>query len=153
MDGLLDRVCCMLDGVDSEAPIAPGNFRRLTPVSVPEDIPVPERCWSDQDWLRIRHGHKSVDMDDKWNAYVEAQRLFLHRSWTGRGIYEAQFVQAPDGWRISRAIVEGDRSSYRRQDDAYESALLEALIDSVLCDIYDGPGHQRLARVRAERGK
>jgi hypothetical protein len=36
-------------------------------------------------------------------------------------------------------LLRGDRSSYRRQDDEFESALLEALIDGVLLGSYDGP--------------
>jgi hypothetical protein len=77
--------------------------------------------------------------------------LYLHRSWTGRGD-EADFGPVPGGWQITSAVVEGDRSSYRRHDDDYESALLEALIEGKLLGIYDGPGHQRLARARNERG-
>jgi hypothetical protein len=90
-------------------------------------------------------------MDDKWDAYVEGQRLFLHRSWTGKGIYEAQFVREPDGWRISRAVVEGDQSSYRRQGDEYESALLEALIEGNLCGLAPGPGYRRWRAAVAQR--
>ena len=51
------------------------------------------------------------------------------------------------------AVVEGNRGSYRRHEDAYETALLEALIDGKLLGVYDGPGHQLLARIRAELGK
>lgn len=142
----------MLDVVHGESRITRDDLRSLTPVAAPEDIPPPERVWSDEDWYLIRRGHKSADMDDKWHAYVEGQRLYLHRSWTGRGIYEAEFGQVPGGWQITSAVVAGDRGSYRRQDDEYESALLEALIDGKLLGTYDGPGHQRLARARMERG-
>ena len=69
-----------------------------------------------------------------------------------RGIYEAQFAQVPGGWRIIAAVVEGDRSSYRRHDDACDTTLLEAFIDGKLLGRYDGPGHERLARIRAELG-
>jgi len=76
--------------------------------------------------------------------------LYLHRSWTGRGIYEAEFVQVPGGWQIVAAVVEGDRGSYRRHQDDYETALLEALIDGRLLGVFDGPSHERLERIRAE---
>jgi hypothetical protein len=55
-------------------------------------------------------------MDDRWDAYVEADQLFLHRSWTGLGIYEAQFAEADGGWRICEAVVAGDGTTYRRED-------------------------------------
>jgi hypothetical protein len=143
---------CMLDLVHSESPITRDDLRTLKPVAAPEEIPPPERVWPDEDWDLIRRGHKAADMDDKWHAYVEGQRLYLHRSWTGLGIYEAGFGQVPGGWQIITAVVTGDHGSYRRQDDEYESALLEALIDGQLLGTYDGPGHQRLARAHREPG-
>lgn len=87
-------------------------------------------------------------MDDRWHAFTENDRLCLHRSWTGKGIYEAQFVRVRDGWRISRAVVEGDRERYRRHDDAYESAQLELLIDGVLCKVWRGPSYERMRLIR-----
>jgi hypothetical protein len=142
----------MLDAVHSESPIRRDDLRALMPVAAPEEIPPPERVWPDEDWHLIRRGHKAADMDDKWDAYVEGQRLYLHRSWTGLGIYEAEFGRVPGGWRITSAVVAGDCGSYRRQGDEYESALLEALIDGVLLATFDGLGRQRLERVRAEGG-
>ncbi|HEY3734541.1 MAG TPA: hypothetical protein VGL63_11550 [Streptosporangiaceae bacterium] len=91
-------------------------------------------------------------MDDKWHAFVEERMLYLHRSWTGRGIYEAQFAGGASGWRISSAVVAGDRDSYRRGDDEYETALLEAVIESVLLGVHGGPGYTRWERARLDRG-
>jgi len=128
------------------------DFDGLRALIVAEAIPPPGRIWSDADWRVIGQGHKSGDMDDKWHALVVEDRLYLHRSWTGRGIYEAQLVRVPGGWRIVAAVVEGDGSSYRRHDDAYETALLEALTDGKLLGAHDRPSHERLARIRAELG-
>lgn len=36
--------------------------------------------------------------------------------------------------------------------DEYETALLEALIDGKLLGVFNGPGHQRLERIRGELG-
>jgi len=138
--------------MDRQPRITRDDLAGLAPVAVPQSIPAPGRVWTALDWDLIQLGHKSADMDDRWHTYVEGRRLYIHRSWTGLGIYEAEFSPVPDGWQITAAIVEGDRSSYRRQDDDYESALLEALIDGVLLSSYDGPGHQHLARFRNERG-
>lgn len=128
------------------------DFRRLTPVAMAETIPPPDHVWSDEDWRVIEQGHKSADMDDKWNALVEGHRLYLHRSWTGRGMYEAEFAHVPGGWQIVAAAVEGDHASLRRHTDDVETAALEALIDGNLLGVFDGPGHQRLRRIRAELG-
>jgi hypothetical protein len=140
-------------GVMNDAPrLTRDDFRRLAPVAMAQAIPTPDRVWSDEDWRVIERGHKSADMDDKWNALVVGHKLYLHRSWTGRGIYEAEFAHGPGGWQIVSAVVEGDRTSYRRHRDDYETALLEALIDGKLLGVFDGPGHQRLDRIRAELG-
>jgi hypothetical protein len=40
----------------------------------------------------IALGYQPVDMIDKWLAFMEDDRLFLHRSWTGDGIYEVTFA-------------------------------------------------------------
>ena len=52
-----------------------------------EAIPPPERVWTSRDSDLVQSCHKSRDMNDKWNALVERQRLYLYRSWTGMGIY------------------------------------------------------------------
>jgi hypothetical protein len=120
------------------------QFSRLTPAATPEAVPPPPRRWSDAEWATIRRGHRSHDMDDKWLAFVEDDRLFLHRSWTGFGVYEAQFVRGEDGWSISQLLVCGDRSTYRRANDAYEALLVEALIAGLLLGNWDTDAWWRL---------
>ncbi len=128
------------------------DFGRRTPVLVAEPTPAPDRVWSDADWQLIGQGHKSADMGDKRNAFAEGHNLYLHRSWTGRGIYEARFSRAPGGRGITAAVVEGDRSSYRRHDDGYEAALPEVLIDGTLLGVFHEPSYERWARIRADLG-
>jgi hypothetical protein len=92
----------------------------------------------------ISRGHQSRDMDDRWDAYVEADRLFLHRSWTGLGIYEAQFAEADGGWRICEAVVAGDGTTYRREDAERESLRLLWTITGVLLGRWDDDLWQRI---------
>jgi hypothetical protein len=121
-----------------------GEFAKLTPLSLPQVVPPPQRRWSDTEWAVIRRGHRSRDMDDKWHAFVEADRLFLHRSWTGNGIFEAQFARHGDGWSITELLVCGDRSHYRRTSDAHDTLLVEALVDYVLLGNHDTDALTRL---------
>ena len=121
-----------------------GDFARLVPVAAPEAVPSPQRRWSDADWAAICRGHRSRDMDDKWFAFVEDGRLFLHRSWTGRGIYEAQFAHDEDGWFIAELLVSGDRGHYRRASDTYETLFVEAIVDGVLLERWDTDAWARL---------
>jgi hypothetical protein len=140
--------CGILGSVDSESGLARSDFGVLRPMPQPEAIPPPERVWTSHEWDLIRRGHRSQDMDDKWHALVEDQRLYLYRSWTGMGVYEAEFAADASGWRIIRAVVAGDHDSYRRGGDEYESALLEAVIEWILLDVRNGPGHRRWERAR-----
>ena len=46
----------------------------------------------------IAKGYRPMDMNDKWVAFMENDRLFLHRSWTGIGIYEVRFAAKGFSW-------------------------------------------------------
>jgi O-acetyl-ADP-ribose deacetylase (regulator of RNase III) len=136
------------------------TFQGLGPLSEPAAIPAPTRRWSEAEWRRIRLGHRSTEMEDKWDAFVEDHRLFFHRSWTGSGIYEADFV--PDGrdWVVTAARVTGDRDVYARSTDHYETLMLEALIGGVLLgrcpedfqERLDNPTRAKKPRIEAVLG-
>jgi hypothetical protein len=123
----------------------------LRPLPQPQVIPPPERVWTGHEWSLIRRGRQAQGMDERWHAFVEDQRLYLHRSWTGWGVYEAHFAPEASGWRINSAVVAGDHDSYRREGDEHESALLEAVIESVLLGVHGGPGQQRWERACHDR--
>ena len=76
----------------------------------------------------IRRGYVPHIMEEKWFIFMEGNRLFAHRSWTGLGIYEATFAPAEGGYVIESAVVTGDDTRYRRSSDEAESLTLEALI-------------------------
>jgi hypothetical protein len=117
-----------------DAPLDRESFSALTPISSPVAIAPPDWVWSDAEWRQIRLGHRSTDMDDKWNAFVDGTRLFLYRSWTGTGTFEAGFGQGDAGWRIVDAVTESSAPFYRRGDEGVASDLLFLLLESVLLD-------------------
>jgi hypothetical protein len=102
-------------------------------IAIPQPMPLlPGRIWSDDDWQRIQLGYRSRGMDEKWDVFAEDDVVFLHRSWTGRGIFEATFAQADGGgWRIAEAVVERDRARYRSEDDEYDCLMLELVLSSI----------------------
>jgi hypothetical protein len=106
----------------------------VQPISLPRPLPVlPHRVWSDDDWARIQLGYRSRDMDEKWDVFTEGDVVFLHRSWTGRGIFEASLAPADDGGRrITEAVVERDRDRYRGEDDEYDCLMLELMISAIV---------------------
>ncbi|KUL46148.1 hypothetical protein ADL22_10820 [Streptomyces sp. NRRL F-4489] len=94
---------------------------------------VPDRVWSEREWERIQQGYHAQDMDEKWNAFVEGDVLFLHRSWTGRGVYEASFAPIAGGGRkIVSAVVEADTRHYRSPGDEHDQLMLELVISAIV---------------------
>ncbi|HTJ36438.1 MAG TPA: hypothetical protein VL738_24740 [Dactylosporangium sp.] len=110
------------------------SLRRVVSMHAPIPMALlPARVWSDDEWERIRLGYKARDMDEKWNVFVEAQTVFVHRSWTGNGIFEASFSAADDGgWRISAAVVESEPSRYRRSSEQYDRVSLELVLSAIV---------------------
>ncbi|MPY53672.1 hypothetical protein [Streptomyces acidicola] len=117
----------------ADAPLTREAFRRLKPVNRPRAVAqLPDRIWSDEDWDRIRLGYRARDMDEKWNVFAEGDVVFMHRSWTGHGIYEASFASAPGGGRkIASAVVEADRDRYRSMGDEYDRLMLELIVSAI----------------------
>ena len=91
----------------------------------------------------VRRGYVPHIMDEKWFIFMEKNRLFAHRSWTGLGVYEATFVPAEGGYVIESAVVTGDKAEYRRKSDEAESLTLEVLIASYL--LQESPSDEQLA--------
>ncbi len=118
----------------ADAALTRESFRRLNPMSASRPMSrLPDRVWTEEDWDRIRRGYRARDMDEKWNVFVEGDVLFAHRSWTGRGIYEASFAPVAGGGRkIASAVVEADRKRYRSVGEEYDCLMLELVISAIV---------------------
>ncbi|WP_422736272.1 hypothetical protein ACN263_22155 [Micromonospora sp. WMMD729] len=110
------------------------SLRHVLPIVAPMPMAeLPTRTWSDEEWERIKFGYEARDMDEKWNVFVEDQVAFLHRSWTGNGVFEASFSPVGGGgWRISAAMVESDPSRYRRSSDRYDRVMVELVLSAIV---------------------
>ncbi|GHA09695.1 hypothetical protein GCM10010372_06680 [Streptomyces tauricus] len=100
----------------------------VTPLRRPESIPVPRLEWTPGQWQRVRHGVRSLSMEEKWDAYLEGDQLSLHRSWTGHGVFRVTVAEGAGGRRPVAAWVESDPDLYRRGGDESESAFLELFL-------------------------
>ncbi len=116
---------------------------KAEPLTVPQPIPPPSRVWTSDEMDAIRRGYVPSIMDEKWFIFMEGDRLFAHRSWTGLGVYEAVFVPAAGGYVAESAVVTGDAAQYRRSSDEEESETLEVLIASHL--LGESPSEEQLA--------
>ena len=99
--------------VDDEGQGAWGQS--VSPIRKPVAIPPPNMLLSREDMQAIALGYAPIDMNDKWLAFMEDDRLFLHRSWTGYGIYEATFAAKETGFVVTSARIESDPD--RRRGD------------------------------------
>ncbi|KND38761.1 hypothetical protein [Streptomyces stelliscabiei] len=118
----------------ADAPLTRESFRRLHPISTPRlASQFPDRVWTDEDWDQIQRGYRARDMDEKWNVFVEGDVLFMHRSWTGHGVYEVSFAPAAGrGRRIASAVVEADGERYRSRGDEYDCLMMELIISAIV---------------------
>ncbi|MGW7056041.1 hypothetical protein [Streptomyces sp. NPDC054888] len=118
----------------ADAPLTRASFRRLQPINTPRPVSqLPDRLWTDEDWDRIRCGSRARDMDEKWNIFVEGDVAFMHRSWTGHGVYEVSFTPvAGGGRRIAAAVVEADAARYRSMGDEYDRLMMELIISAII---------------------
>ena len=80
--------------------------RSALPMRAPVAIPPPEMLISREDMQALAMGYAPVDMNDKWLAFMEDDCLFLHRSWTGHGIYEVTFAAKETGFIATSARIE-----------------------------------------------
>ena len=83
-------------------------------------------------YARIRHGLCPEEMEDKWFAYFDADRLCFHRSWTGAKIYEAQIQKVDSGYEIIKINVERDADIYSNTDENKDIRSLMFLLGRVL---------------------
>ncbi|MBB4790308.1 hypothetical protein [Streptomyces nodosus] len=64
---------------------------------------------------------------------MEGEVVFLHRSWTGYGVFAATFAPVDGGgWRIASAVVERDAERYGGTDDAYDCVMLALVITAIV---------------------
>jgi hypothetical protein len=69
-------------------------------------------------------------MDEKWDVFVENHVAFLHRSWTGNGVFEATFSPAASGWRISAAVADSSRA--HKVSAELNRVLLELVLSAIV---------------------
>src|SRR5689334_4175929 len=98
---------------------------RLVPIIAPRPLSSPEGSWDNDQWTRLLGGMYPRGMDYRWCSYLIDHRLFLHRSWTGQGIFEAEFASTDNGWTVIAALVEsGHVNSYADRPDPELTELL-----------------------------
>lgn len=99
-------------------------FQPLTPIPYRADF-------SKEEFTRIKRGFIPKEMENKWFIYYEDGVLYIHRSWTGRGIFKVRFDVGEQGASVKEAstIHDPNPSEY---DMNYSVRLLHCVISNIL---------------------
>ena len=87
---------------------------------------------SKTEYARMILGYKPKQMEDKWFAFVENDKLFFHRSWSGFCIYETEICKIEKGYLLSRTLVNRKVEEYKETNIEKDKELLHFLIDVIL---------------------
>ena len=71
-------------------------------------------------------------MEDKWFIYVENDKLYFHRSWTGNCIYVISIEKSANVVALTNTYVNRDQSQYKETDIEEDKSLLNYMIDRLL---------------------
>jgi hypothetical protein len=104
------------------------NDWRITPLPEARASLVVDRAYSTAEFAQIKEGRIPEEMEDKWFVFYEEPWLYLHRSWTGYGIYQVRFEPTDDGARAREAVVNRDTEQYYRADDRVRRAYARGLV-------------------------
>jgi O-acetyl-ADP-ribose deacetylase len=135
----LDSLLVLRAAVSVGAALNPDPGAALPPVqrsyfgeelsSMSEEQPLAySRRLTAEEAARLRRGHVTHGMEDKWNYFVEDNRLHMHRSWTGNHIFSATLrVQADGGTEVTDLVRNADRSQHDA-DDADATAVFDEML-------------------------
>ncbi|WP_419553587.1 macro domain-containing protein [Candidatus Poriferisodalis sp.] len=118
-------------GGPSEDAATRRDWNDVAPIRQPVPIPPPQMLLSGAEMQTIAMGYVPVDINARWFASMEGDCLYLHRGWTGLGIYEVTFAAKETWFMITSARIECDPDVYNRDSDLGERERLRNLIAHV----------------------
>ena len=98
-----------------------------------------DRKYTAAEFEKISRGTIPPDMDSRWFIFLENNVLYIHRSWTGMGIYEVHFEKEGDLYKVSEAWVSEAEHRYKNTGDGYTERFLLFLIEYTLLGNSDAP--------------
>lgn len=84
-----------------------------------------DKVLTEKDIKILKNGHKPEAMEDKWFWYVENNKLYVHRSWTGFCIY---IVELDTNGHL-KVIVNRNMEQYKNTDVEEDKNTLSHLLD------------------------
>ena len=104
--------------------------------------PMPKKCatfqfkqdFTPEQLAALYKGHKPQAMEDKWFWYVENNKLYAHRSWTGICIY---IVELNPQTGVHTVTVNRNPKQYSRTDTQEDLEWLSELLEEWTQPQYD----------------
>jgi hypothetical protein len=109
--------------------VARRNDWKTTPFPAKHEATTLDRTYTGAELGRILQGTVPEVMEDKWFTFYEEPWLYLHRSWTGFGIFQVRFEPVGDGARVAEVLVNRDPAQYTSTDSTADALLLAVLLD------------------------
>ena len=83
------------------------------------------RRFSSKQMKVLEKGHIPKEMEDKWFWYMEDNKLYAHRSWTGSCVYIVEFGQGDQ----HKVTVNRDPEEYTCTSIEEDTRILNSLLD------------------------
>jgi 8-oxo-dGTP diphosphatase len=93
-----------------------------------------ERTFTEEEMANLHRGHVPKEMEDKWFFYMEQDRLYAYRSWTGYLEYMVEFDGVTGRHRVT---VNRDAKQYDCTDLEHDREALNYLLDCWAKSPYD----------------
>ena len=91
----------------------------------------------------IKQGLIPKQMEDKWFIFYENNFLYMHRSWTGFGMYKAEIINKGRFYAIDEFIAERNKDKNSTEDDEVDKDIFVNLIAGGLLGIPAGILHNK----------
>jgi ADP-ribosylglycohydrolase len=82
-------------------------------------------------------------MEDKWFIFYENRFLYMHRSWTGFGIYKAEIIKKGEFYAFDEFMTERNKEKNSNEDDEADKDIFVNLIAGGLLGIPAGILHNK----------
>lgn len=104
------------------------------PIDNPKQIEI-DLFFTDNQFSQLTQGFIPQQMEDKWFIYYDNEWLYIHRSWTGYGIYKAQLHQTTNGFSIQAFWAERNPEKHNYEYDQTDIEQFTRLIARLLLGI------------------
>ena len=88
-----------------------------------------KRHFTDEEIENLKAGHLPEEMEDRWFAYFEDNKLYIHRSWSGICVYVVEFHFKKES--LFDFHADQHKVTVNRDNDQYSNTDIEEDIEQV----------------------